>query len=695
MSPADVAACAEQLRSFLVAQEQSWANTSDRHFGTILHNLDQLRVMSERMEQGWIPRLEQVLQAHIRLPGAGAGTRDVNAVADLISVRVGKALLDELKTGGTTPAALRGQIDVEQILDHMMVLLRPRSFGVFRESMEAVWSLTDAHLSTQSEAILLQQMEKVVGRLKDMGFTEPDIQNLLSRFHFRFAEAAESGAEGALGPAMEVIFGQDGKLALAATKEASGSPNFGPAMEAVLGPTGKLANAATQAAEGANFTTAQTELEQKVEKSVTTALERAGTAAADKAGAKVGKKIAGGLTALGNVMTSIPQLYSGIKDLGEVWDKPNKGADDYMKLMSSLGGIVMGLGQTIQAFSAIQEIATGVQAAFNAVAAMNPYVLIALAVIALIAGIVLLIVYWDKVKAAIRDNPWIAVIAVMFGVIGVIILVIAYWDEIKLAVLKAANFVSIQMQRVGGFFIGVKNLAGMVWDWIVATVENVGIGILNAFITIGVGIQNFFIGVINWVLKQYNKVADSAIGSVLGLSKADLLPEVDVKTKLIPPKEVPKVDVEAAFKPMTEEKTGGLEGQIAKQQAVVDKAKKDDEDRRAKEAKEKADKEKAAAAAPPGAPAGLAPPAIPGMPPGAPGVPAAFAGPPGAAAAMPPAAGGGGVTIQGGITVTINADKLEADASKILSDEIVQALNTKLQALQGDANRRLGAAAAA
>ncbi len=62
---------------------------------------------------------------------------------------------------------------------------------------------------------------------------------------------------------------------------------------------------------------------------------------------------------------------------------------------------------------------------------------------------------------------------------------------------------------------------------------------------------------------------------------------------------------------------------------------------------------------------------------------------------MPPAAGGGGVTIQGGITVTINADKLEADASKILSDEIVQALNTKLQALQGDANRRLGAAAAA
>ena len=85
---------------------------------------------------------------------------------------------------------------------------------------------------------------------------------------------------------------------------------------------------------------------------------------------------------------------------------------------------------------------------------------------------------------------------------------------------------------------------------------------------------------------------------------------------------------------------------------------------------------------------------IPGMPPGAPGMPPALAGPPGGAGALPPAGGGGGVTIQGGITVNINADKLEADASKILSDEIVQALNTKLQALQGDANRRLGAAAA-
>jgi len=94
---------------------------------------------------------------------------------------------------------------------------------------------------------------------------------------------------------------------------------------------------------------------------------------------------------------------------------------------------------------------------------------------------------------------------VMFGVIGVIILVIAYWDEIKLAVLKAANFVSIQIQHIAGFFIGIKNIAGMVWDWIVATLENAGISIINAFITIGVGIQNFFIGIVNFVLRQVQR----------------------------------------------------------------------------------------------------------------------------------------------------------------------------------------------
>jgi hypothetical protein len=613
----------------------------------------------------------------------------------------------EVKSG---KGGIGAQLDVEQLRKDAMIAHDAQN------EIVNIWRLTRQKFETDTIAEAQRDIETVMREVRDdvrkkiaadTGLTgaalSEEVKKTMQTFHFvdEVGKVIKIEFEGnkltaVLDPAMEVLLGAEGKFAQSVLKHASSSPNFEPAMEALLGPTGKMAGAATHAAQGANFNAAEQDLEKKVEGTVTKALDDAGKGAADKAGAKLGQQITTGLNALGNVLTSIPALYNNVKQLGEAWDKPNKSTEDYMNLMASLGGVVMGVGQVIQAFSAIQEIATAVQAAFNAVAAMNPYVLLAIAVIALIAGIVLLIVYWDKVKAAIRDNPWIAVIAVMFGVIGVIILIIAYWDEVKLAVLIAANFVSIQMQRVGGFFIGVKNLAGMVWDWIVATVENAGIAIINAFITAGVGVENFFIGLVNFILDKYNAIATSVIGDVLGLKTAELIPEVDVKTKLIPPKEVPKVDVEAAFKPMTEDKTGGLEGQIAKQQAVVDKAHKEDEERRAKAAKEKADKEKAAAAAAPGAPGVPGAPAIPGLPPGAPGAPPALPGAPGSPPALPAAApaGGGGVTIQGGITVNINADKLEADASKILSDEIVQALNTKLQALQGDANRRLGAAAA-
>ena len=99
------------------------------------------------------------------------------------------------------------------------------------------------------------------------------------------------------------------------------------------------------------------------------------------------------------------QLYDQVNALSEAWDKPNKSTKDYMDLVGKMGGVLTQGVQTIQALSGILQIASAAQAVFNAVAAMNPYVLIVIAVIALIAGIALLIIYWDKVKAALRDNP--------------------------------------------------------------------------------------------------------------------------------------------------------------------------------------------------------------------------------------------------------------------------------------------------
>ena len=87
------------------------------------------------------------------------------------------------------------------------------------------------------------------------------------------------------------------------------------------------------------------------------------------------------------------------------------------------------------------------------------------------------------------------------------------------------------------------------------------------FITVGTEVQNFFIGLVNAVLSIYNEIAGSVIGDVLGLEKADLIPEVNVETRLLPPKDVPEVSLDAAFK--FDDVKGGLEGQIAAQQQVV------------------------------------------------------------------------------------------------------------------------------
>jgi hypothetical protein len=552
-------------------------------------------------------------------------------------------------------------------------------------------------LDAQAKTTLTDFMRGIRDDMKGH-FSTAEIHKALESFRFvdqagaAFKAVVQKNGHIIFEPAADTLLGEGGTVQRVFAAAAGNSPNFRPAMDELLGPSGKMADTATAAAKGANFNPAEKSLEQNIEKGVSEAMEEAGKKSAAHGAKELGKKIGDGVMAVSNIMTSIPQLYDQVTKLGEAWDKPNKTTKDYMDLMSAAGGVLSQGVQVVQALAGVTQIASAAQSVFNAIAAMNPYVLIVIAVIALIAAIVLLIVYWDKVKAFLRDNPWISVIIAMTGIIGLIIVVIAYWDEIKLAVLKAANFISIQVQKIGQFFVGLKNLIGMVWDFIVASVENVGISIVNAFITIGVAIQNFFIGIINAVLEQYNALADSAAGQLAGLTKTDLIPKVELETKLIPPKEVPKVDIEAAFK-TTGPVTGGLEGQIAKQEDVVAKAKAADEERRRKEREAKPA---------PGAPGTPALPGTPAMP-TTPAMPAGAAAPPGglprpelpAAAATAAGAVDQSVHVAGGINVTINADRLEADASKLLSDEIISAIQSRLGSLRSEQDFRTGTRAPA
>jgi hypothetical protein len=651
-------------------------------------NLYQLRIGLERMQSGYEVWMER--QRQMSVTSATGGRIDVNRFIDVLSQDLFVRLHEEVKSGYRD---IKAALKIDQLLgdaglaiDHFNRTLEGRT----GQTLQNIWRLLDHEFGAGVPQGIQDRLQQVVRRVVGEGFNFQQLQAAIGSFQFvdsagRIirAELNEKG-ETVFRDAMGVLLGTDGTLAQVALSAASHSPDFNPAMQVLFGPNGKVADAAHDAVAGTNLTPAMENLEEKVEQGVTGALNQAGDRARGAAAQSLGSRIGAGATALGNVMTSIPQLHQSVTALGEAWNKPLRSTADYMAVLGAAGGVVTQTVQVFQALAGVTQIASAAQAIFNAVMAMNPVVLIVMAVIALIAAIVLLIVYWDRVKAALRDNPWLAVAASLFGIIGLIVVIIAYWDEIKLAVLRAANFISIQIQRIGQFFVGLGRLAGMVWDYITASAVNLGIGIVNTFISIGTQIQNFFIRLVNSILEMYNAVATSAIGEFVGLEAAELIPEVDVQTRLIPPREVPEISVAAAFQ--TSQVTGGLEERIAAQEGVVQRAQAEDQRRREQRQRERA----AAEAAAPAAPAGT--PALPGA-----GAPATRPELP--AGAVPAAAAAGpvdsSVTVNGGITVNINAERLEADAAQLLSDQMIRAIQERLGSLRSEQSFRTGVRAPA
>lgn len=663
------------------------------------HSIQQLIIgMGQTLRQGMDVQFERATGQLEVLSRTGGGI-DVNRIVDVVATGVGTIIHTEIKTGY---ASIGRALNIDQMIQDAALAIdnaMQRSTDSTVAVLRNVTQLRDLEFGTGVPPGIQNRMREIVDEVVAQGFDLDQLRAAIGSFEFVDkcgqvirAELNEHG-ETIFTDAMGVLLGTDGTMAQVALSAATHSPDFTPAMQAVFGPSGAVADAATAAANGSDLAPALDGLENKIEEGVTEAMDEAGDAVAAHGAESLGSRISSGATALGNIFTSIPQMYQQINALGEAWDHPLESTEDYMNLFSAVGGTITQGVQTFEALASITQVASAAQAIFNAVMAMNPIVLIVIAVIVLIGLIVALIVYWDEVCAAVRDNPWIAAIGLIFGPIGIlialIVLIASHWEEVKLAVLQAANFISIQAQRIAAFFVGIYTVAGQVWDIIVATAINAGIGIANAFISVGTQIQNFFIGVINGILEMYNAVAESAIGEFVGLEPAELIPEVDLETRLIPPREVPTLDVDAAFN--TDPITGGLEDMIAEQETAVAAARAADEERRA------ADAAAEAAPAAPGAPAGPGGlPALPGgAPAGLPAAPAALPRPalPEGAAAAPAAAAGGSIDASvtvGSINVSINAERLEADAADLLSEEIIQQLQARLGALRSEQDFRTG-----
>lgn len=174
--------------------------------------------------------------------------------------------------------------------------------------------------------------------------------------------------------------------------------------------------------------------------------------------------------------------------------------DIFAPIAVAIGVIVTGL----VAWTTATKIATAVQAAFNAVMAMNPIGLIVLAIAALVAG---LVYFFTQTKTG--QAVWASFMSFLMGV----------WDGLKAGFAAVANFFSGIWSAITGAISGFLSWFGQNWRIIIAIVLG-PLGLLIDFVTaywseISGAIQSavsFIWGVISGV---FNAIA-GFMGAVFG-----------------------------------------------------------------------------------------------------------------------------------------------------------------------------------
>lgn len=153
----------------------------------------------------------------------------------------------------------------------------------------------------------------------------------------------------------------------------------------------------------------------------------------------------------------------------------------------------------IKAWQAVTKIATGVQVAFNAVMAANPILLVAMAIAALVAG---LVVFFTKTE--LGQKIWEGFVNVLKGAWDWIKNVfVAGWDWVKEAIPAAWQAVKDKTSEI---WDGITGFLSDTWDAIKGTVENVWNGVKDFFTGLWDGIKEVFtlaVDGIKWYLESY------------------------------------------------------------------------------------------------------------------------------------------------------------------------------------------------
>ncbi len=271
-----------------------------------------------------------------------------------------------------------------------------------------------------------------------------------------------------------------------------------------------------------------------------------------------------GLYVLGNInklksvvktgFTAVQTVSTGVTNLtGNFKAARSMGLGMAQSLKMTLGYTKLGAAAT--------KAWTGIQAAFNAVMALNPIVLIVVAIAALVA---LFVVLYFKVEGFreivdavfgfmldilktvwnwISEN-WPLLLAILTGPIGLAVLAItSNWDTIKGAIAAVWNWIKDNWQLVLGFFTGpigavvtafhgfrdrIRDAVKAAWNWIKDNWKNV-LGfftgpiqsILRAWEGLRDGIRNIIKGAINYVIRAWNGIQFGIPGFKLGPVKFD------------------------------------------------------------------------------------------------------------------------------------------------------------------------------
>lgn len=192
-----------------------------------------------------------------------------------------------------------------------------------------------------------------------------------------------------------------------------------------------------------------------------------------------------------NVKDGIKSFVSTLKTISPVIAAVTAGIVAFKTAMM-IASIIQGVSTAITAFKAANEAATIAQAALNAVMAVNPFVLIATAVAALVAGIIVL---WNT-NEGFRN----AVISIWEAIKGVFI---GAWEAIEEVWSTVADFftaiwngiveeLSPITEAIGGAFSEAWSLIQTVWSLAQPFFSNIWEGIKAVFSVVSNVLGGFF-----------------------------------------------------------------------------------------------------------------------------------------------------------------------------------------------------------